>query len=163
MAKLENVAIIVVAAFAAIFLHSTEAEDFTVGGSTGWINNPPRGASFYSNWAKNLTFKLNDTLMFNFPAGRHVVAILTQLNFEKCNFTNPIQVLSTGPARVTLGRTGEFYFVCAFTGHCSSGQKLSLNVVTVSPIPPHSPLPPVEASNSPSLGPASFPSEEPFL
>ncbi|XP_028801258.1 blue copper protein-like [Neltuma alba] len=146
MAKIEKVAILVVAALGAIMLQMTEAEDFTVGDSTGWINNPPGGASFYSNWAKNFTFKVNDTLVFNFPTGRHVVAILSQANFEKCNFTKPIQVLSTGPARVALNRSGEFYFACAFTGHCNSGQKLSVNVVSASTSTSPSPAPSPTAS-----------------
>ncbi|XP_028801262.1 umecyanin-like [Neltuma alba] len=128
MAKLANMAILFVAAFAAIFLPGTEAEDFTVGGSTGWTNNPSGGASFYSNWASDLTFNVNDVLVFNFATGRHDVAILTKDNFDNCNVNNPIQLINNGPARVTLNRTGDFHFACGFPGHCNSGQKLSINV-----------------------------------
>lgn len=47
----------------AMLLQSTEAEDYTVGGGDiGWTSFPPGGASFYSNWASNLTFKVNDNL-----------------------------------------------------------------------------------------------------
>ncbi|XP_054807808.1 umecyanin-like [Prosopis cineraria] len=154
MAKLANVpAILVVAAFAAIF-HSIEAEDFTVGGNTGWTNNPSGGASFYSSWAADLTFNVNDVLVFDFATQRHDVAILTQANFDSCNVNDPIDLIATGPARVTLNRTGEFYFACTFSGHCNSGQKLSINVTDSS----SSPSPPV--AGSPGSSPPSTPGGE---
>lgn len=62
MAQLRNVAILVVVVVAAVLLQSTEAKDYEVGGATGWTSFPPGGASFYSKWAANFTFKLNDTL-----------------------------------------------------------------------------------------------------
>jgi hypothetical protein len=43
-------------------LQNTEAVDHIVGGSTGWTATPPGGASFYSDWASNITFKENDVL-----------------------------------------------------------------------------------------------------
>ncbi|KAK4265158.1 hypothetical protein QN277_026244 [Acacia crassicarpa] len=149
MAKLANVVVLVVVAFAAICLHSVEAADFTVGGSSGWFNSPPGGASFYSNWASGLTFKVNDVLVFNFATGSHDVAILTKANFDSCNVNNPIQLIRNGPARVTLNRTGEFYFACAFPGHCNSGQKLSINVSN-SPSSPTSPSPAGAPGSSPT-------------
>ncbi|KAI9125854.1 hypothetical protein K1719_003272 [Acacia pycnantha] len=150
MAKLANVAVLVVVAFAAIFLHSVEAEDFTVGGSSGWFNSPPGGASFYSNWASGLTFKVNDVLVFNFATGSHDVAILTKANFDSCNVNNPVQLITNGPARVTLNRTGEFYFACGFQGHCSSGQKLSINVSNTSSSPPSTSPAGAPGSSSPT-------------
>lgn len=62
MANLANIAALVVASFAAIFLHGAKAENFTVGGTNGWMNNPPGGASFYSNWSSPFKFKVNDVL-----------------------------------------------------------------------------------------------------
>ena len=61
MGKFINLAIVVVVAATAI-LQITDAATYTVGGSTGWTNDPTGGASFYSNWAKNFTFKENDVL-----------------------------------------------------------------------------------------------------
>jgi len=52
--------ILFVVAFAAAILESTEAADHTVGGNTGWTL--PSGASFYSDWAADNTFKQNDVL-----------------------------------------------------------------------------------------------------
>ena len=60
MAKFINMAIVV--AVAAAILQITDAATYTVGGFTGWTNDPTGGASLYSNWAKNFTFKVNDVL-----------------------------------------------------------------------------------------------------
>lgn len=60
MGRSRNVAILVV--ITVLLLKTTEAEDYEVGGSTGWTSFPPGGASFYSKWASNFTFKVNDTL-----------------------------------------------------------------------------------------------------
>ncbi|MED6121934.1 hypothetical protein PIB30_034883 [Stylosanthes scabra] len=112
-------------------LECTKAEDYIVGGdSIGWTSYPPGGASFYSNWASNHTFKVNDTLVFKFEYGSHAVAILTTNNYEKCNGNETIESYVIGPARVTLNRAGWFYFSCTFSGHCRSGQKLSVEVIT---------------------------------
>ena len=62
MAQLSNVAILAVVIVAAVSLRCSEAEDYTVGGTIGWTSFPPGGASFYSKWAANHTFKVNDTL-----------------------------------------------------------------------------------------------------
>ncbi|KAL1372282.1 hypothetical protein AAHE18_01G192400 [Arachis hypogaea] len=123
----KNVAIIV----AMIMIVVTKAEEHIVGGeSIGWTSYPPGGASFYSNWASNHTFIVNDTLVFKFESGSHSVAELTKNNYEKCDENEKIEFYVIGPARVTLNRAGRFYFSCTFSGHCSSGQKLSVEVVT---------------------------------
>lgn len=130
--------ILFVVAFAAAILESTEAADHTVGGTTGW--SVPSGASFYSDWAASNTFKQNDVLVFNF-AGGHTVAEVSKADFDNCNINQNGLVITTGPARVTLNRTGDFYFICTIQGHCSSGQKLSVKVSASTPSPP-SPTPP---------------------
>ncbi|XP_004507625.1 early nodulin-like protein 15 [Cicer arietinum] len=148
MSKLNNMSILLVIGFAAAILQSTEATDHIVGGSTGWISSPP--ASFYSNWASNITFRENDVLVFNFVAGAHTVAELNKANYDSCNLSQPIQVIGTSPAKITLNKTGEFYFSCSFQGHCSSGQKLSVKVISSSPAPANPPSP----TNGPSPPPS---------
>ncbi|KAK7327729.1 hypothetical protein VNO77_21818 [Canavalia gladiata] len=151
MGKLNNMAIVVVIAVAAaIIIQSTEAADYTVGNSTGWTSSPPGGASFYSNWASNITFKVNDTLVFRFTTGSHTVAELTKENFDSCNVNQNIELHTTAPVRITLNRTGEFYFACSIGSHCNSGQKLSVRVTgsSPSPSPPTAP-PPAQSPNSP--------------
>ncbi|XP_047169653.1 mavicyanin-like [Vigna umbellata] len=133
MGRSRNVAILVV--ITVMLLKTTEAEDYEVGGTTGWTTFPPGGASFYSKWASNFTFKVNDTLVFNFESGSHSVVELSKANYENCGVDNNIKSFNTGPARVILTGPGEFYFSCPFSGHCSSGQKLSVTVEASSPSP----------------------------
>ncbi|KAE9601805.1 hypothetical protein Lal_00040819 [Lupinus albus] len=142
MVELRNVSIIVVVIVGALLLQSIEAAEYTVGGDIGWTSFPPGGASFYSNWAANFTFKVNDILVFNFESGRHSVAIITKGKYNKCDMSENTPSLATGPARVTLDHKGKFYFACPFTSHCKSGQKLKVKVVTHSSSPISSPSPP---------------------
>ncbi|CAJ1975476.1 unnamed protein product [Sphenostylis stenocarpa] len=139
MGQLHNMVIFVAIAVAATILQGTEAADYTVGGNTGWISAPSGGASFYSNWASNITFKEGDVLVFRFTTGHTVAELNDKASFDNCNVNQNQEVLTTSPARVTLNRTGEFYFACTVQGHCSSGQKLSVNVTGSSSPSPSSP------------------------
>ncbi|KAK7264907.1 hypothetical protein RJT34_32520 [Clitoria ternatea] len=103
--------------------HTAEAAEHYV----NWII-PIASPSFYSSFAANNTFKLDDTLVFEFKTGAHNVVTLSKKNFENCNVNEKMESFDTGPARITLNRTGEFYFACAFTSHCTLAQKLSINV-----------------------------------
>jgi hypothetical protein len=62
MSQLKNMSIVLVIAFVAAILQNTQAADHIVGGSTGWTATPPGSASFYSDWASNITFKESDVL-----------------------------------------------------------------------------------------------------
>ncbi|WJX90326.1 hypothetical protein P8452_72236 [Trifolium repens] len=131
MAQIRNMTIlIVIIVVATMLLQTSEAEDYIVGGDViGWTSFPPGGDSFYSKWAANFTFKLNDNLVFNYESGSHSVAILNKANYEKCNINDKnIQTFNIGPTKITLNRIGDFYFSCTLSGHCTSGQKLSVKV-----------------------------------
>ncbi|MFQ6651051.1 hypothetical protein Gotur_022689, partial [Gossypium turneri] len=65
---------------------------------------------------------------FNFTTGQHNVAEVTEDGYDDCNAANAISTLTTGPARITLNRTGDHYFICSIPGHCSAGQKLKVEV-----------------------------------
>ncbi|XP_020225583.1 mavicyanin [Cajanus cajan] len=132
MATKINVAILfVLVAVALTMPHSTEATEHVVGGGAGWIISP-EGASFYSSFAANTTFRLNDTLVFNFKTGSHNVVTVSKKSFETCNVSEAMESFNTGPARISLNRTGEFYFACSFPHHCMLGQKLSIDVTAAS-------------------------------
>ncbi|MBA0877333.1 hypothetical protein Goshw_021179 [Gossypium schwendimanii] len=111
---------------AANVLQSTNGATYTVGDSTGWI--VPPNNDFYDNWAENKVFVVGDVLVFNFTTGQHDVAEVTETAYDACTTANTISTVSTGPARITLNKTGELYFICAVPGHCSGGQKLNVEV-----------------------------------
>jgi len=62
MGQFLNMVILVAIAVSATILKATEAAEYTVGNTTGWISGPTGGASFYSDWASGITFKEGDIL-----------------------------------------------------------------------------------------------------
>ncbi|CAL1414718.1 unnamed protein product [Linum trigynum] len=159
-------------AFAAIaiaaLLHSSVAQTtHTVGGNTGWTI-PQGGDSVYSNWASGNSFSVGDILVFNFAAGAHDVTQVNKADYDSCSASNPMMTSTNTPARITLNTSGEHYFICGVPGHCSAGQKVTVNVLasTTGSSPSPSPAPmmmPPSPSPAPrrALTPASAPSPAP--
>ncbi|KAE8710406.1 putative Early nodulin 16 [Hibiscus syriacus] len=150
--KISMAALILV--LAANLLQSTYGTTYTVGDSSGWVI-PSSNTDFYDNWADNKNFVVGDVLVFTFTTGTHNVAEVTEAAYDACNVANPISTLSSGPARITLNRTGDHYFICAFPGHCSAGQKLSVEVRngtrnSSAPTPSPRPSPTIPGAPSPT-------------
>ncbi|KAL3343254.1 hypothetical protein AABB24_027018 [Solanum stoloniferum] len=107
-----------------------------VGDSMGWIV-PSNGAVAYTNWAAEKTFRVGDTLVFNFTTGRHDVLQVEETSFDGCNSQNAIgTAIMAGPANITLNSTDDHYFICTFGRHCQGGQKLKISVSDDSTSPP---------------------------
>ncbi|KAE8665361.1 putative Early nodulin 16 [Hibiscus syriacus] len=129
MKSMSTAAVLVAVVLASTVLQSTDAANYTVGDTTGWRVPPSGGNSdFYDEWADNKNFFVGDILEFNFTTNIHNVAEVTEAAYDRCNGTNPISIHSTGPASITLNRTGEYHFICTVLGHCTGGQKLSVDV-----------------------------------
>ncbi|KAJ6731912.1 PEELING CUPREDOXIN putative-RELATED [Salix purpurea] len=146
----------------AYLIHSSSAQTtYTVADTTGWII-PQTDPALYSTWAANKTFKVGDILVFNFGVNSHDVATVTKANYDACNTSSPLSLLSTPPVRITINDSGEHYYFCSFPGHCSAGQKLMINVSDASsspaPQPSATPAPqPSTPTPSSSPSPASTP------
>ncbi|KAL4278081.1 hypothetical protein GQ457_03G045740 [Hibiscus cannabinus] len=139
--KIMSMAALVAVVLASTVLQTTYGASYTVGDTTGWTV-PPGGDEFYDDWTKNKTFFVGDILDFIFATGAHNVEEVTEAAYDTCNGTNPIATHSSGPVSITLNRTGEFYFICSVPGHCTGGQKLSVDVRNgprTSPTPGSSP------------------------
>ncbi|XP_060172070.1 blue copper protein-like [Lycium barbarum] len=106
---------------------ASAAQTYIVGDNMGW-NVPTTGPVSYQRWANGKSFKVGDTLVFNFVNGAHNVATVRKAAYDSCNTTSLINTISTGPARITLTNSGEHYYMCTFPTHCSLGQKLAINV-----------------------------------
>lgn len=164
MGQLHNIMVIlIVIAVAATMLKSTEAAEYTVGDNTGWTSAPPGGASFYSDWASNITFREGDILVFTFTASHTVAELTDRASFDGCSVNQNQGVITTSPARITLNRTGDFYFACTIQGHCNSGQKLSIATITSTSSPPtQGPSPPSGTTPTPpSSGDETPPPQSP--
>ncbi|KAF2315451.1 hypothetical protein GH714_039291 [Hevea brasiliensis] len=128
------------------------ATQYVVGDSAGWTNF----GSDYSTWASGKTFAVGDSLVFNYDSSTHKVAEVPQSDYNSCSASNAIQTYSDGSTTISLSKTGSMYFICPTAGHCSSGMKLSINVVAASTTPAPSsgsttPAPP-SGSTPPSSG-----------
>ncbi|KAF5184152.1 cucumber peeling cupredoxin-like [Thalictrum thalictroides] len=127
-------------------LHSAAADTYVVLDNLGWTI--PSGNGAYSTWATNKDFEIGDVLVFNFRTGQHDVAEVTKANYDSCNSASPLFIQSTGPANVTLGTSGEHYYICTFGTHCQNGQKLAIVVESSSDSPPPSNTPPAPSQPS---------------
>ncbi|KAI4380647.1 hypothetical protein MLD38_006814 [Melastoma candidum] len=146
---------------------------YTVGDAAGW-NVLAGGATPYQLWAANKTFMVGDTLVFNFVNRTHDVAEVSKAAFNSCNTNTTISLSTNPPVRIVLTTPGEHYYTCTFSGHCSLGQKLAINVIgtSTSATPPSStpgatppsssatPPPPPSSATTPT-GTPSTPSPPP--
>ncbi|KAK1418473.1 hypothetical protein QVD17_27618 [Tagetes erecta] len=159
MAASKLMMVIVVIAIASFRLPSTVAQTRHVVGDTfGW-RVPTDANSNYTTWASGKTFRVGDTLVFNFATGAHDVAEVTEAAYGPCNLANPIILITTGPADVVLNATGNHYYVCTIGPHCNLGQKFSINVVAASTNPPTTGAPAPSGTTTPpppSSGAISF-------
>ncbi|GLJ11998.1 hypothetical protein SUGI_0181730 [Cryptomeria japonica] len=175
MAFLSTRAMLVLGVSMAVALHCAAAATYTVGGTTGWT--VPSGNTLYTSWASSNTFKVGDSLVFNFATNAHDVRQVNKINYDSCNSTDALHTYATGPATVNLTASGRRYYICSYPGHCSGGQKLA---ITVSATYPRSSLPLVSlpwsslplaslplssptSSPSPLLPPTPSPSPSPLL
>ncbi|VFQ64268.1 unnamed protein product [Cuscuta campestris] len=137
-------------------------QTYTVGDYSGWIIPRPGEDSLYQTWVANKTFKVGDSLVFNFTTGRHNVAEVSRSSFNSCSTTAAAN--TTGPVTIRIRTTGEHYYICTVGPHCSLGQKLAINVsgeaagpAATPPSAASSPPPPSVAA-TPVSGPDVVPS-----
>ncbi|GJW96448.1 cucumber peeling cupredoxin-like protein [Tanacetum coccineum] len=146
------VVMVVLVVLASFQLQSTVAQTrHVVGDSIGWTI-PTNGAGAYTTWAASQTFRVGDTLFFNFTTGVHNVQEVSQSAYGPCTVANPISTETNGPATITLRTAGNHYYICAFGTHCQAGQKVTVNVVGGS-----TPTPPASTSPAPAGSPPSTP------
>nr|GEV28069.1 blue copper protein-like [Tanacetum cinerariifolium] len=142
------------------------AKVYTVGDSAGWSLSVD-----YSTWTSGKTFKVGDSLVFNYGSS-HSVAEVSSNDYDTCSVANSIASYNNGPTTVALNTTGTHYFVCGVVGHCGGGMKVSVPVTAdggsggASPTPSgtgsSSTTTPPKGSSTGSV-PASSPTNSPFV
>ncbi|ESQ51694.1 hypothetical protein EUTSA_v10017853mg [Eutrema salsugineum] len=124
-----------------------------VGDSNGWTM---MGVD-YEAWASSRTFKVGDSLVFEYNNEYHDVTQVTPNNFELCEPSNPLTTYQTGSDTVKLTKPGVQNFICGVPGHCDAGQKLQIHVLPASLGPVAAPVPrPVRSPSSSSSPSASL-------
>ncbi|GJW97277.1 cucumber peeling cupredoxin-like protein, partial [Tanacetum coccineum] len=120
-----------------------------VGDSIGWAV-PSNGAAAYTSWATGKTFRVGDTLVFNFTTNAHNVLEVSQSAYGPCTLANPITTVTNGPANITLKTVGNHYYVCGVGPHCQLGQKVMVDVVGASGSTPPAATSPAPSGSTPS-------------
>nr|GME04845.1 blue copper protein-like [Ipomoea batatas]GME19284.1 blue copper protein-like [Ipomoea batatas] len=108
---------------------------YTVGDSSGWALSVD-----YATWSTAKTFKVGDSLVFNYPSG-HTVDEVSPSDYQSCTVGNSISTDSSGATTIPLKTAGKHYFICSVMGHCGGGMKLEVTVdggadATTTPISP---------------------------
>ncbi|GMI82816.1 hypothetical protein HRI_001950900 [Hibiscus trionum] len=98
------------------------AKDYTVGDASGWTTGVD-----YSTWTSGKTFKVGDSLVFNYPSS-HTVDEVSSSDYSTCTVGNAITTDNSGATTVALKKAGTHYFICGVVGHCANGMKLAVKV-----------------------------------
>ncbi|KAJ0790716.1 putative Phytocyanin domain, cupredoxin [Helianthus annuus] len=118
------------------------AKDYTVGDTAGWALSVD-----YTKWAKGKTFKVGDSLVFNYDTS-HTVDLVSSSDYTTCTIGNSIASYNSGTTTIALNTTGSHYYICGIMGHCSGGMKLRIKVTS-------------DGSPSPAPTPSSIPADSP--
>ncbi|CAL1411389.1 unnamed protein product [Linum trigynum] len=137
-------------------LHHAHGAVHKVRDSAGWTTI---GSPDYKQWAVTKTFQLGDVIHFEYNPQFHNVMRMTHAMYRACNATSPSATYTTGNDSITITTRGHHYFICGFTGHCQSGQKVDINVLptttTAAGTPSSSPMaaPTLPSAQSPGPSP----------
>ncbi|XP_074270839.1 blue copper protein-like [Silene latifolia] len=96
---------------------------YTVGDASGWTLGVD-----YGTWSSSKSFLVGDSLVFNYGSG-HTVDEVKQSDYKTCTIGNPITTDNKGSTTTLLQTPGTHFFICGVIGHCSSGMKVSVNVL----------------------------------
>ncbi|KAJ4884825.1 early nodulin-like protein 7 [Raphanus sativus] len=131
---------------------------FKVGDEFQWKVPLQNDTSVYSRWASTNRFHIGDSLSFVYD--KDSVMEVEKEGFYHCNASDPITAFDNGNSTFILDRPGLFYFISGSDSHCTSGQRLIVEVMHIHHHHSnhHASLPP---SMSP-LSPASSPSSSAF-
>ncbi|KAL0414146.1 UNVERIFIED_CONTAM: Mavicyanin [Sesamum radiatum] len=135
------------------FLEGSMGAVYKVGDSAGWTI----AGVDYEKWASTHTFKVGDTVVFNYDNESNDVIQVTEENYKTCNSDdNPIDILNSGNDKIELTSLGTYYYICSFPNRCLyNKQKVAIKVSTsvndTTPSPPGTNVPTPSGINSPPV------------
>ncbi|GLJ33480.1 hypothetical protein SUGI_0673560 [Cryptomeria japonica] len=100
-------------------LVEVQGATYVVGGPQGWGLQIQK-----SRWTTGKRFKAGDVLVFKYTPGAHNVVSVNSAGYKSCT-KGASPSLTSGNDKVTLKKGGN-YFICSFTGHCTSGMKIAV-------------------------------------
>ncbi|KAF8642515.1 hypothetical protein HU200_067190 [Digitaria exilis] len=131
---------------------------YTVGGPDGWRVPPPEVKErYYSDWAANITFYVDDTIEFVYKDDTAIR--VGKAGYYHCNETIPGTRPRDGTTVFVLDAPGPAYFASANLDHCNMGQRLMIDVLD--PAASGQPPAPSPWSSPPAMSPATSPAAGP--
>ncbi|EOA34306.1 hypothetical protein CARUB_v10021823mg [Capsella rubella] len=121
---------------------------FKVGDEFGWRVPLHNDTDVYSHWASSNRFHIGDSLSFVYD--KDSVMEVDKWGFYHCNSSDPITAFDNGNSTLSLDRPGLFYFISGSNEHCTSGQRLIVEVMHIHHHDHHG-----NASTAPSMSPLS--------
>ncbi|KAL6523425.1 hypothetical protein OROGR_017028 [Orobanche gracilis] len=111
-------------------INFSEAKELGVGGKRS-LWQVPSTPDEYNKWAERKRFQIGDSIVMKYDGKIDSVLQVTEENYKSCNRSNPIQSYNDGNSRITLHKSGLFYFISGAEGHCEKGQKVVVRVLSV--------------------------------
>ncbi|KAL5973842.1 hypothetical protein ACLOJK_030500 [Asimina triloba] len=84
-------------------------------------------------------------------AGSHAVDEVNEDDYKNCNSGNALASHTDGSTKITLSKSGSYYYICPTLGHCTGGMKLAVTVSDAS-TPTTTPSTTPASPTSPSAG-----------
>ncbi|CAH8378952.1 unnamed protein product [Eruca vesicaria subsp. sativa] len=149
--------ITVLLCISAVMVTSEGPRVFKVGDEFQWRVPLQNDTSVYSHWASTNRFHIGDSLTFVYD--KDSVMEVDKSGFYHCDASDPITAFDNGNSTFFLDRPGLFYFISGSDGHCTSGQRLIVEVMHIHHHQHHH-----DASLPPAMSPlsASSPSASGF-
>ncbi|CAA0826913.1 early nodulin-like protein 7 [Striga hermonthica] len=112
-----------------LFITSSSAEQFKVGGEDSWRLPAANETDTYARWAATLRFHVGDSLHFKYE--NDTVAVVDKWGYYHCNSSRAVTVFKDGNTVIKLERPGPVYFTSADPNHCKNGQRLMVEVMAL--------------------------------
>nr|GLL23940.1 uclacyanin 1-like isoform X1 [Ipomoea trifida] len=108
-----------------------------VGGDIGWETT-----NIIDDWSSGRVFRVGDTVCFAHSGQDSIVELGSLEEYESCDLSNPIRMLTDGLDKISLDGEGIRYFASGNIDNCRKGLKLPVNVQpqVYGPISAESPL-----------------------
>lgn len=77
-----------------------------------------------------MCFSFSSCSVFKYTPPNHNVIKVNGTDFQNCTVPKFSDPLATGNDTITLAAPGKKWYICGKSGHCASGQKLVINVLS---------------------------------
>ncbi|KAL6524202.1 hypothetical protein OROMI_031297 [Orobanche minor] len=108
-----------------LFASFSEARDHVIDWKT-----PSSESDSLNRWAEKSRFRVGDSLVLKYNGSGDSVLQVTPGDYVTCNTSSPIEKYTGEINTVKLERSGPYYFVSGWKGHCQKGQKLMVVVMS---------------------------------